>query len=994
MASWDTIPSFVARGQGLPAPSVLRYYCAAARRGLPRESMTESTLDNPWPIRQDRNSPHTERVGILVLLAAILLAFATHTYLLDAKSMWIEEGLSIYRAQLDLPGILSNVIVIQDVPTHDTDPPLYFILLHFLLALAGNSEFVIRFLSVACGVLLVPLSYAFGTRLLGRTVGLWTAVIAALSPLYLWYSQEARSYTMLVFLTLFSNYSLLRLWQSISQPRAGRKRIALWVGAYLLSTIGSIFTHYGALFILFFQWVTVLSLAVWHRRWGLLGLLGVASLVVTPLVPFMAGRLQTGAERGFRFVPAWEMARDLLNAFSLGMSVRLDQVFLLDVLFLLVALLGLVMTARGRRLAGVGTSLYLSSYILLPTVVLYALSHVKPMYEGARHLLIISPAYYALLAAGLGVLSRRFRYVTIVVVLFMVGGVAYSTHNLFFYPGYAKDDLRSAVNYVKANIQPKEIVVLSEPILWPLWEYYYGPDLVWTALPPYPLTAGEETADQAAALAEEHPGIWFAYAPSGAPRDNKGMVKSWFDQNLFPVDDASFHSVNNFVAVAHYLSRPPLVAEAPATMSETGANFGDELLLLGYSGLPDSISPGQRLHLTLYWQVLTGPWEDYSLSFVLAAADGTTWSQTDIVPFNKFYPTSQWPPDTIVAQAVTVSLPYACPPGRYEWQLAVYSPLTWSRLPVLSGPAAPSGTAATVVAVEVPATPAASEPSLSVQHPVHRLFGGRIALLGYDLPQTEYRAGQTISLDLYWQAFAGSAADYHDVLRLTDETGRVLAESTSPLPDAPRTSLVRAQYALTVPGRASGHRCSLTVEVRDRTTGRTLYSTYGLGHSQRTSLTLGQVLIAQEQRLFTPPDIPNPRSEVLGDEIEFLGYRLADASPTPGTELKFTLYWRAMRDVQTSYTVFVHLVDEEGRIWAQADAPPCGGARLTSGWIQDEIVVDERSITVGHEIPPGLYTLVCGMYDASTGLRLPVSSQTGEPRPGDAIPLELITITD
>ncbi|MGB9299671.1 MAG: glycosyltransferase family 39 protein, partial [Anaerolineae bacterium] len=142
-------------------------------------------------------------------MIAILAAFATHTYLLDAKSMWIEEGLSVYRAQLDLSRILSNVIVIQEVATHDTHPPVYFILLHFLIGLAGSSEFVVRFLSVAWGVLLVPLLYAFGTRLLGRRVGLWAAVIAALSPVYLWYSQEARSYTMLVFLTLFSSYSLL-----------------------------------------------------------------------------------------------------------------------------------------------------------------------------------------------------------------------------------------------------------------------------------------------------------------------------------------------------------------------------------------------------------------------------------------------------------------------------------------------------------------------------------------------------------------------------------------------------------------------------------------------------------------------------------------------------------------------------------------------------------------------------------------------------------------
>ena len=941
-----------------------------------------------------RVADNRRRHTLIVLLLLILVSFTTHTYQLDAKSMWIEEGLSIYRAQLDLPRILSNVIMIQDVATHDTHPPLYFILLHFLIGLAGSSEFVLRFLSVACGVLLVPLLYTFATRLLGRGVGVWAAAIAALSPVYLWYSQEARSYTMLVFLTLLSSYSLLRVWQSTSRPQAGRKHLALWAGLYLLSTMGSIFTHYGALFILLFQWVTVLGLSIWQRRWWLLGLLAAASLVIMPLLPFMAARLQTGAERGFRFVGAWEMARDLLNAFSLGMSVRLDEVFLLDLLFLLIALLGLVMTARRRRLTEAATSLYLLGYLLVPTLVLYVLSHVKPMYEGVRHLLIISPAYYVLLAAGLDALARRFRYVAIVVILFMSGGVAYSTHNLFFYPGYSKDDWRSAVNYVRADLQPGEVVVLSEPILWPVWEYYYGPDLVWTALPPYPFKPGEETKAQAAALAEEHPGIWLVYAWTGSPTDNRGLVKAWFDGNLFPVDDASFHSVNNFVAVAHYLTSPPLVAEAPPAASDARVNFADEMLLLGYSGMPTSIAPGQRLHLTLYWQVLTRPNEDYSLSFLLIGPDGATCSQVDIVPFNGFYPMSRWEPDTIVAQAASISMPYACPPGRYDWQLLVYSPLTWRPIQVVEAAIPSSGTTATIANVELPATEAGSASSLSIQHPIYQLFDGRVALLGYDLPQAEYRAGHTIRLEIYWQTVVGSSANYSVSLNLTDAHGHMLAQSASVLPQAPPASLVRSQYALTVPGRASGQRASLTVQVRDVTTGRALGPIRALAHSRSTPLKIGDVLIRDEQRILTPPPIQYPRSALLGDEIELLGYSFQNALFTPGDAINFTLYWRALRDVQHSYTVFVHLVDDEGHIAAQGDGLPCEGDRPTSGWIQGEIVADERQVILDQNTPPGLYTLVCGMYDAATGARLPLSSDTGERFPEDAIVLERITVAD
>jgi hypothetical protein len=49
------------------------------------------------------NPENTGRLKTLLLLIAVLLAFATHTYLLDAKSMWIDEGLTGYRPQLDVP---------------------------------------------------------------------------------------------------------------------------------------------------------------------------------------------------------------------------------------------------------------------------------------------------------------------------------------------------------------------------------------------------------------------------------------------------------------------------------------------------------------------------------------------------------------------------------------------------------------------------------------------------------------------------------------------------------------------------------------------------------------------------------------------------------------------------------------------------------------------------------------------------------------------------
>ncbi len=920
----------------------------------------------------------------LVLLLLILVSFTIHTYRLDAKSLWIEEGLSIYRAQLDLPGILSNMIMIQDVATHDTHPPLYFIILHLLTEAAGDSEFTLRFLSVAWGVLLVPLLYSFGTRLLGRGAGLWSAGIAALSPVYLWYSQEARSYTMLVFLTAFSSYVLLRLWHSTQQDEWERGQPVLWIMAYLLSLIAAIFTHYGALFVVLFHWVLVLSLAIWHRRWWLIGLLAAASAFALPLVPFVISRMQTGPERGFRFVPLFIMARDLWNGFSMGIAVRLDDVVLLDVVFLLVFVVGLAVVALGQKKTGLGRLLYLLGYLLIPTLTLHFLSHVKPMYEGVRHLLIVSPAYYLALAAGLDALSRRSRYFAITVTLLLVAGVVYSTYNTFFEPRYAKDDLRSAAQYIRAHMEPGELLVISEPILWPVWEYYYGPDLPWTALPTYPLMAGQQTIGKLEGLTDEYCGFWFAYGPAGAPRDNKGLVKGWFDEHLFQINNLDFHSVNNIIAVAHYLTRPPLLGQRPAIQRTSDVSLGQELLLLGLDGLPDQIRPGEELKLTLYWQVLKRPEEDYSLSFVLVDGDGTKWSQTDIIPFNGFYPTSHWLPDRIVAQPLSVPVPYGCPPGRYRWELRLYSPISWHEVEALDEAGGPLGSAVPVGTVDLASTPAMLIPEMPIQHRRQEGFDGVVRLMGYDLADREWQAGETLHLDIYWEQLVELSEDYRVVLRLVDEHGGLLREGAYALLGGAAGTLARQQYDLVIPAQASGQRCSLLVEVQGAATDASLAVGPSLWPFKSRRLGLAQIVVAEETRVFERPPIRHPLEARLGERIEFLGYDIVSPSMGTGGTIELILYWRALQETQVSYTVFIHLLDDEGEIRAQGDGLPCEGTRLTSGWMEGEVIVDAHEVRLGEDVAPGRYCLIWGMYDAKTGARLPVFDGEGR-RLGDTI---------
>ena len=152
-----------------------------------------------------------------------------------------------------------------------------------------------------------------------------------------------------------------------------------------------------------------------------------------------------------------------------------------------------------------------------------------------------------------------------------------------------------------------------------------------------------------------------------------------------------------------------------------------------------------------------------------------------------------------------------------------------------------------------------------------------------------------------------------------------------------------------------------------------------------SGLVLSNVTVVSSERLFTVPDIQHPMQASLGDRIAFLGYDLPRAQVAPGEALRLTLYWRAERSMDTSYTVFTHLLDPEQQIWGQKDSIPINGTHPTTGWLPGEVIVDEYDIPLEAEAPLGEYFIEIGMYDSETGQRLPVLREDGERVPDDRI---------
>jgi hypothetical protein len=117
-------------------------------------------------------------------------------------------------------------------------------------------------------------------------------------------------------------------------------------------------------------------------------------------------------------------------------------------------------------------------------------------------------------------------------------------------------------------------------------------------------------------------------------------------------------------------------------------------------------------------------------------------------------------------------------------------------------------------------------------------------------------------------------------------------------------------------------------------------------------------------------------------EIFLLAYLIQPEDAKTGTRL--TLYWQTSATLQTDYTVFVHSLDAAGALIGQADGPPLMNHYPTTAWRTGEIVQDSRLV------PPGDHYLV-GLYDPTTGQRLPAFDADGMRLPDDALRLYLFT---
>ncbi len=185
-----------------------------------------------------RSSHRRPRIQWLPLVAILAIAFALRVSYIDRQSIWYDEGLSIYYARGSAGEILRNV-------SQSDHPPLHPLLLHLWIELAGDSELSVRMFSAWWGVLSVALIYRLSQRLF-PSIGTLAALLLALSPFAVWFSQETRGYTLALALVTGAMSAALDLFPTGRPARLTPR----WLGTipYVLVATAAPDTHFYSAF--------------------------------------------------------------------------------------------------------------------------------------------------------------------------------------------------------------------------------------------------------------------------------------------------------------------------------------------------------------------------------------------------------------------------------------------------------------------------------------------------------------------------------------------------------------------------------------------------------------------------------------------------------------------------------------------------------------------------------------------------------------------------
>lgn len=405
-----------------------------------------------------------------LLLPLIIIACGVSLWSIFSQSIRLDEAQSIWMFSKPVPTILSITLA-------DVHVPLYGFLLHFWMQIFGNSILAARSLSFLIFLATLPVLYMFVKEASNKQIALLTLTLFTLSPFIIWYTGEARMYTLFTFVTSLNHLFFLRMIKS--NANSGKL-------GYFVSLLLGYYTHYFFSFLVMTQMIYTAGIYIYRIRNSIdlqfvrrtILIIFSSALFFLPWIYFL---VMTGtATNSQPLIPpptSFNIFQTLVN-FLFGFQTQGIQSILVSLWPLSVMILFFVFTKRKR--VEINGSAYLLLASFLPIILVFLVSYFKPIFL-SRYLIVVTPSLFFLLAWSFTQYSKKVTtWIISLVTFIMLGLMVYQTTSA---ATPVRENYDGVSRYLEKNATPKDIIAVSAPFtLYPI-EYTYRGNTRITTIP-------------------------------------------------------------------------------------------------------------------------------------------------------------------------------------------------------------------------------------------------------------------------------------------------------------------------------------------------------------------------------------------------------------------------------------------------------------------------------------------------------------------------------
>lgn len=401
----------------------------------------------------DRMKVSLQSRYVQIVLIFTILGFFLRFYNITYNSIWLDEAATLDFAR-------NSFIEIWNITANgEFNPPLFHWIEHFML-IFGSSELVLRFVPALLGSLTVPLFYWAGKESVDKNVGILSAALLTFCPIHIFYSQDARAYTTVLF---FFTLALIFFYKSICL----RKRRD-WLLFGIFSAI-AFWTHFYVMIPVLGMYCYAISVGVFNRKKFLFSEIkdtilsfGAFILISFPLilVTIRLFLIRTGRP------PTYGLQGPIIITETIKQFSGLEP--LVVIFFVVLFFIGMVEIWMQKKKCAT----FIGWILVLSLVMSVILSYSMPMIP--RYLLFLLPLYFTAISASYKLLFNILQTPSVIYVLmcvFIIVGIPALSQ---YYTTYSKEDWRDIGILLPTLTEEGDSIFLLPSYLQMPFEYYYS----------------------------------------------------------------------------------------------------------------------------------------------------------------------------------------------------------------------------------------------------------------------------------------------------------------------------------------------------------------------------------------------------------------------------------------------------------------------------------------------------------------------------------------